>query len=372
MRDEDLSSAKRDATILVVDDEREITDLLAEALSVFGYRVLTAASGEAAFDLMLATPPDLVLTDVHLGGLSGTELCARLKAHPRFRLTPVILLTAVSDLPARIAGLEAGADDFFAKPCELVELRARIASLLRLKRLQDELETRNRMLRTLLGRYVSEAVAAEVVERPEKHLRIGGEKREVTVLFADLRGFTPMAEVLEAEDVVDILNTYLGRVVDVVFAYDGTLDKFRGDGVLAVFGAPVSHEDDPWRAVRCALDLQAEIKKLTFTKFPDLRLHAGIGINTGHVIAGPIGSDRRMDYTVIGNEVNVAARFEANAGPGQTLITASTYEHVRDLVDVRELGALRVKGSGHGIAAYDVLGLRTIGNDSRGGIGTAA
>jgi len=311
-----------------------------------------------------------VLTDVHLGGLSGIELCAKVKADPRSRLTPVILLTAVSDLAARVKGLAAGADDFFAKPCELVELRTRVASLLSVKKLQDELETKNRMLRTLLGRYVSEAVAAEVVESPEKHLRLGGEKREVTVLFADLRGFTPMAEALEAEDVVEILNTYLERVVDLVFGYGGTLDKFRGDGVLAVFGAPVAHEDDPARAVRCALDLQEAIKKLAFTKFPDLRLHVGIGINTGSVIAGTIGSDRRMDYTVIGHEVNVAARFEANAGPGQTLITGGTHERVKDLVDVRELGALRVKGSGHAVLAFDVLGLRTIGREFQVAVGS--
>jgi adenylate cyclase len=347
-----------DATILVVEDEPAMRELLDDALTDFGYRVLTASSGEAALDLALTTPPDLVLSDVHLGGLTGIELCARLKTHPQFRLTPVILLTAVSDLDARVAGLTAGADDFFGKPCELVELRTRVASLLRLKGLQDELLAKNRLLQTLLGRYVSEAVAAEVISSPEKHLRPGGEKREVTVLFADLRGFTSVAETLEAQEVVDILNAYLARVVDAVFAHGGTLDKFRGDGVLAVFGAPVAHEDDPARAVRCALDLQAAMKRISFPALPELRLHLGIGINTGQVIAGTIGSDRRMDYTVIGHEVNVAARFETNAGPGQILITGSTYDRVKDLVEVRDLGALRVKGSGQGIPAFDVFALK--------------
>jgi len=347
-----------DSTILVVDDEPAMRDLLDEALTAFGYRVLAASSAEEALDLALATPPDLVLSDVHMSGLSGVELCARLKAHPRFRLTPVVLLTAVSDLEARVAGLAAGADDFFAKPCELIELRTRLASLRRLKGLQDELAAKNRLLQTLLGRYVSETVAAEIIASPERHLRLGGEKCEVTVLFADLRGFTPVAEALEAQEVVDILNAYLTRVVDAVFAHGGTLDKFRGDGVLAVFGAPVAHEDDPACAVRCALDLQTAMKSLTFAARPELRLHLGIGINTGEVIAGTIGSDRRMDYTVVGHEVNVAARFESNAGPGQVLITGSTYERVRDLVEVRELGTLRVKGSGQGIPAFDVVALK--------------
>jgi class 3 adenylate cyclase len=241
-----------------------------------------------------------------------------------------------------------------------MELRARIASLLRLKRLQDDLAAKNALLRTLLGRYVSEAVAAEVMSSPEKHLHIGGDKRTVTVLFADLRGFTPVAEALDAEAVVDIINRYLSAVVDIVFAHGGTLDKFRGDGVMAIFGAPVAHDDDPARAVRCAMDLQVRMKGIRFERFPDLRLHVGIGINTGSVIAGTIGSERRMDYTVIGNEVNVAARFESNAGPGQTLITGATYTAVKDLVDVRELGPLRLKGSGSTVLAYDVLGLRAV------------
>jgi adenylate cyclase len=346
------------ATILLVDDEPEIREVLEEALGDLGYRVHTARSADAALAIAEAETPDVVLTDVHLGGVTGVELCARLKENPRFHLTPVILLTGVSDLPSRIAGLAAGADDFFAKPCDLVELRTRIASLVRLKRLQDELQAKNALLRTLLGRYVSEAVAAEVLASPEKHLRVGGETRTVTILFADLRGFTPVAETLEAADVVEILNTYLGRVVDVVFAHGGTLDKFRGDGVMAIFGAPVAHDDDPARAVRCAVELHAAMTRITFDRFPDLQLHLGIGINTGPVIAGTIGSDRRMDYTVVGHEVNVAARFEASAGPGQTLITGRTYEEVKPLVDVRDLGRLRVKGTGAGVPAFDVLALR--------------
>ena len=157
-----------------------------------------------------------------------------------------------------------------------------------------------------------------------------------------MRGFTPLAEQLDPQDAVDILNVYLTLVIDTVFEFRGTLDKFRGDGFMAFFGAPIGHEDDPSSAVRCALAMQERLKGVSFTKFPDLRLHMGIGINTGTVIAGNIGSERRTDYTVIGNEVNVAQRFESNAGPGQILITGSTYERVKEAVEVRELGLLRV------------------------------
>lgn len=287
--------------------------------------------------------------------MTGIELCRWIKHDASVRFTPVILLTARSDLAARVAGLEAGADDFFGKPFEFLELQARIGSLLRLKRLHDDVATKNDLLRTLFGRYVSEDVAAEVVRDPQRYLTVGGEKREVTVLFGDLRGFTPLADGLDPDEVVQILNAYLSLVVDRVFAFAGTLDKFRGDGVMAIFGAPVAQPDDAARAVRCAIALQRAIGSLSFPRFPDLRLHMGIGINTGVVVAGPIGSPRRMDYTVVGSEVNVAQRFEASAGPGQVLITGSTYTRVKGLVRVRDLGPLRVRGKSRGVLAYDVL-----------------
>jgi adenylate cyclase len=198
-------------------------------------------------------------------------------------------------------------------------------------------------------------VAAEIVADPGRHLKLGGDKREVTILFGDLRGFTPLAEQLDPQDVVDILNSYLKLVIDTVFEFRGTLDKFRGDGFMAFFGAPIAREDDPLNAVRCALAIQERLMRVAFTKFPEVRLHMGVGINTGIVIAGNIGSERRTDYTVIGNEVNTAQRFESNAGPGQILITGNTYERVKDAVRVRELGLLRVTGKQEGVLAYDVL-----------------
>jgi adenylate cyclase len=345
------------ATILVVDDELDVRETLRDYLGTLGYRIVTAASAAAALEILAAHAADLILTDVHMGGMNGVELCRRLKTDPRFQLTPVIILTARSDLESRVAGLAAGADDFFAKPAEFVELRTRVASLLRIKKLQDDLAAKNQLLRALLGRYVSEEVATEIVANPERHLKLGGDKREVTMLFGDLRGFTPLAESLDAHDVVEILNTYLTQVVDAVFAGGGVLDKFRGDGFMAIFGAPLGRPDDAARAVHCALCMQEQISQLRFAQFGDFRLHMGIGINTGRVIAGNVGSERRMDYTVIGDEVNLAQRLEANAGPGQILIGESTYAHVQGAVQVRELGPLRVKGRKEGVRVYDVIGV---------------
>jgi adenylate cyclase len=341
--------------ILAVDDNRQNLELLTKALSSEKYEVLTASDGPTALNLIESSSADLVLLDVMMPGMSGYEVCQRIRANEATRLLPVVMLTALHDVSHRIRGIEAGADDFLTKPFNREELLTRVKSLLRIKRLYDEIETKNRLLRTLFGRYVSEEIATEIVSDPGHHLRLGGEKREVTVVFGDLRGFTPLAEGLDPQHAVDILNVYLTHVVDLVFEYRGNLDKFRGDGFMAFFGAPMSHEDDASNAVRCALAIQERLKTINFAQFPDVRLHIGIGINTGIVIAGNVGSERRTDYTVIGNEVNVAQRLESNAGPGQILITGSTYEYVKGSVEVRELGLLRVIGKQEGVAAYDVL-----------------
>ena len=341
--------------ILAVDDNKQNLSLLERALSAAGYEVLTAEDGPKALALIRSSAPDLVLLDVMMPGMSGYEVCQQIRAHEATCLLPVVMLTALTDVADRIRGIESGADDFLSKPVNREELLTRVKSLLRIKSLHDEIETKNHLLRNLFGRYVSAEIAAEIVADPARHLRLGGDKREVTVLFGDLRGFTPLAEELDPADVVDILNSYLKLVIDAVFEFRGTLDKFRGDGFMAFFGAPIAREDDPLNAVRCALAIQERLARIAFVKFPELRLHMGVGINTGIVIAGNIGSERRTDYTVIGNEVNTAQRFEANAGPGQILITGKTYERVKQAVQVRELGRLRVAGKQEGVEAYDVL-----------------
>ena len=341
--------------ILAVDDNKQNLSVIERALRSAKYDVVTAEDGPTALKLIASTTPDLVLLDVMMPGMSGYEVCQHIRADEATCLLPVVMLTVLTDVADRIRGIEAGADDFLSKPFNREELLTRVKSLLRIKSLHDELETKNHLLRNLFGRYVSAEVAAEIVADPERHLKLGGEKRKVTILFGDLRGFTPLAEQLDPQDVVDILNSYLKLVVDTVFEFMGTLDKFRGDGFMAFFGAPIARDDDPLNAVRCALAIQKRLMNVNFPKFPDVRLHMGIGINTGIVIAGNIGSERRTDYTVIGDEVNTAQRFEANAGPGQILITGNTYQRVKDAVKVRELGRLRVAGKQEGVLAYDVL-----------------
>jgi class 3 adenylate cyclase len=348
----------RSPRILAIDDNKQNLSLLQTALTAANYEVITAGDGASGLKLIESAAPDLVLLDIMMPGMSGYDVCRQIRSSEATRLLPVVMLTALSDLSDRIRGIDAGADDFLSKPFNRDELLTRVKSLLRIKKLYDDIETKNHLLRSLFGRYVSAELAAEIVADPGRHLRLGGDKREVTIMFGDLRGFTPLAESLDPHDVVEILNVCLNHIIDTVFEFGGTLDKFRGDGFMAFFGAPIAREDDPLHAVRCALAIQDRLAHTAFANFPDLRLNMGIGINTGTVIAGNIGSERRTDYTVIGNEVNVAQRFESNAGPGQILITGNTYERVKDSVQVRELGTMRIAGKVEGVMAYDVLGWR--------------
>src|SRR5262247_19521 len=267
--------ANRTSRILAVDDNQQNLEILRKTLTTAAYEVITAMDGPTALSLVESIAPDLVLLDVMMPGMSGYEVCERIRANEATCLLPVVMLTSLSDVTDRIRGIETGADDFLTKPFNREELLTRVKSLLRIKTLHDEIETKNHLLRTLFGRYLSEEVAAEIIADPERQLRLGGEKREVTILFGDLRGFTPLAERLDPQDAVDILNVYLTHVIDIVFEYRGTLDKFRGDGFMAFFGAPISHEEHPSGAVRCALALQERLKDVSFERFPDLHLHIG-------------------------------------------------------------------------------------------------
>lgn len=210
-------------------------------------------------------------------------------------------------------------------------------------------------LRDNLGRYLSSSVVDSIMAGGDS-LKLGGEEREATILFSDIRGFTPISERLEAQEVVFLLNEYFSAMTEIVFKFEGTLDKYMGDAIMAVFGAPLSHPDDPERSVRTALEMQRILKDFMKAKPEYLRFGVGIGINTGKVIAGNIGSLRRMDYTVISDAVNVAARLQAMSEGGQVLIGKDTYEYIKDKFQTRSIGSVTVKGKKKSVEVYEVLG----------------
>jgi adenylate cyclase len=215
------------------------------------------------------------------------------------------------------------------------------------------------MIKQAFTRYVAREVVDEILKNPEQ-ISLTGERREVSVLFCDLRGFTTLSERLPPEEVVALLNEFYTLMIETVFKHEGTLDKFLGDAVMAVFGAPIAHKDHSVRAVRTAVAMKAGIEQLSRKRVDDGKdpISVGIGVSAGEAVAGTVGTENRMEYTVIGDRVNLAARLEANAKPGQILISQWTYENVGQLVTARSLGYFKVKGKEEDVEVYEVLGLK--------------
>jgi class 3 adenylate cyclase len=346
------------AHILVVDDDQRNARLMQMVLRSEGYNTSTALSGSDALLLLAQQQVDLIVLDVMMPGMSGFEVCRRVRSSPDTHFLPVILVTALADVSDRVEGIEAGADDFISKPFNEVEVRARVRSLLRIKALHDQLERRNDLLLDALQRAVSPSVAEQILDDPDRYLHPGGERRSVSVLFADLRGYTSLAEELPPHEAMVVLNTYLTQIIEAVYRYGGTVNQILGDGVMSLFGAPIGHPDHARHAVAAALEVQRLVGLVELEAHPSVRLQMGIGINTGDAVVGHIGSEQRMDYTAVGDTVNLAARFEQNAGPGQVLVTQSTYELIVDHFDVHAIGTLRTKGREGWAPGYSVLRAR--------------
>jgi adenylate cyclase len=335
--------------ILAVDDEPANLALLRKLLRHQGYDVTEATDGRSAIREVVEAAPDLVCLDVMMPDLDGIEVCQQLRRMPEHAGLPILLLTALNRPEDKARGLEAGANDFLSKPFDESELTARLRSLLRTRALQDRLTD-------LLRRYVSDSIAAEVLRDPFA-ATLGGDRRHVSTLFADVRGYTALAAQHSPEQALDLLNRYLTVASDAVESHGGTVADLLGDGVFAFFGAPVLHSNDAERAVRAALELQNQVARLDIPSMPEVRLQTGIGITTGLVLAGNIGSERRMHYAVVGDPVNVASRLQSVAGPGQILVDKATHDAVRDQVVSQDLGTLRLAGKGDWVPAFNIIGL---------------
>jgi adenylate cyclase len=277
-------------------------------------------------------------------GVDGHEVCRRLKQGPRSSM-PVIILTADDGDERRVRGLREGADDYVSKGASMEELGARVETVLRRTR-----ETER--MRRLFARYTSDAVVDEVLRTGD--VVLSGEMRVVTVLFADLRNFTSYAESRPPEEVMRQLNAVLGRLADVVLEWNGTLDKFLGDGLMAVWGAPVSHDDDTSAAMSAALRMLEEMRALNARPDATHAFELGIGLNTGPVLAGSLGNARRTEYTCIGDTVNVASRLCSLAAPGEILVGEGTARALAHLDAFQAMAPVRLKGKAHPVPLFKV------------------
>ena len=358
------------AKILVVDDTPQNVKLLADLLTVKGYAVAIAADGTTALEKLAAGAPDLVLLDVVMPGLSGYDVCRKIREDPRTAMLPVVLVTALDPQQERVKGIEAGADDFLSKPINQQELFARVRSLLRIKRLQDEVKDWNAKLEERvreqvtqlerlgrLKRFFSPQIAEAVIAGGEEALR--AHRREVTVVFLDLRGFTTFTERAAPEEVMALLGEYHGAVGRLVMAHGGTLERFAGDSIMVFFNDPLPMERPAEQAVRMVLEARdafAAVGAAWAKRGYELAL--GAGVAQGYATLGAIGFEGRWDYAAIGGVTNLASRLCAEAAGGQALICQKTMASIEDIAEAEPVGPLTLRGFTHPMPAFRLLRLK--------------
>jgi len=352
-------------TILVVDDIAANRNLLGETLEPKGYEVLLAPNGAAALKVAARARPNLILMDVNMPEMDGYEACRQLKSMAGLSDIPVIFITANDDPESLVKAFQAGGVDYITKPFKAEEVLMRLDTHLKIHSLTCALESSNQelaraheLVRRAFGRYVSEEVATSILQSPEG-LDLGGEEREVTILMSDLRGFTALASRLTPHQVIGFLNLYLEAMMEVISRYGGTINEIIGDAILVIFGAPLATEDHAAKAVACGLAMQLAMPDVNqrLAAQGSTELEMGIGINTGGVIVGNIGSLRRTKYAAVGSNVNLAGRIESFTTGGQLLISGSTRAAIRSTLRIEEEFQVEPKGAPRRLQLYQVGGI---------------
>lgn len=339
--------------ILVVDDNQDNIDLINDILETLGYDILMAMDGPTALDSAQENIPDLIVLDVNMPGMSGFEVVEHLKRDEKTLAIPVIMLTALSDVENRVHAMTLGAEDYLTKPFSPRELIARVERRLRSKVQTDDLKAKQERIRTTFERFVAAPIVQQMLQYPED-VKLGGTLQEITVLFADLEGFTSLSEHTDPEKLLSILNDYHSLVVKIIQRYQGTIDKFIGDCVMALYNTPLQQPDHIANAVKSALHIQDELYWFHQRLEPQYRLKINFGIHTGVAVVGNVGTNELMDYTAVGDTVNVAARLQGIADNGQILISQAVYAGVEDIVFGRLRGPMPMKGRQNSITVYEI------------------
>ena len=311
--------------------------------------------------------PTVILQDLVMPEIDGLTLVRYYRANPATRQVPLIVLSSKEEALTKAEAFALGANDYMVKLPDRLEILARIRyhsrgyiNLLERNEAQAQLEKANRLIRKTFGQYLSDDIVDAILESPEG-AALGGEKRFVTIMMTDLRGFTAIGERLPAEDVVGIINIYLETMTEIVLKYQGTIDEFIGDAIFVIFGAPILRDNDAKRAVACAIEMQlamAQVNSRCREKgYPEV--HQGIGINSGQLVVGNIGSKKRMKYGVVGRNVNLTARIESYTVGGQIFISENTMEECgQHLLRIDDRMEVMPKGVKKPITIYEVGGLK--------------
>lgn len=351
--------------ILAVDDDALNRDVIERIVARKGHKVTLASGGEEALQKIKEESFDLVLLDIMMPDIDGVAVLKAIRQNYSMSALPVIMVSALDDSDKVVELLDLGANDYVTKPIDVPVLQARVKTQLsvvtahnKINALSEDVRRRNKLLLNLFGRYVTDDVARNLVASPNASL-IGSELEEVTLLFVDIREFSEVSERLSPEKVMAMLNNFYDVMIDVVQKFHGTIDKLMGDEMLVTFGVPKTREDDIERALACALSMQLAVvdvnERNVAQRLPEISV--GIGVNTGEVMVGNVGSSKHVSYSVVGKEVSLTASIEAQAEGGEILISESTFMGGGLKVWIDGKRELRPKGFSHGIMAYRLTGI---------------
>ncbi len=363
--------------VLVVDDVAPNVRLMEAVLTAQGYQVVPAFSGLEALDAIARDAPDLVLLDIQMPDLDGYEVCRRIRADPIARFLPVIMVTS-SEGEDRVSAIEAGADDFITKPFNQQELLARVRSLIRIKQYHDTIESQAQQLahwnQDLEARVAAQVAELEKLKRLRRFLSpqladliissghenlLESHRREIAVLFADLRGWTAFSETNEPEEVMGVIRQFHEAMGGVIRDFEATVGWFAGDGLMAWFNDPFPCPDPAARAAAMAVEMRNVMATLTTGwRRRGHELDFGAGIALGYATLGTIGFEGRNDYGAVGTVMNLASRLSDEARPGQVLISARTLASAADQIEAEPVGDLTLKGFGRPVAAFNVLSMK--------------
>jgi class 3 adenylate cyclase len=342
--------------VLVADDNAGSRQLAKDILASIGLDVLLTQDGPSTLASAQLHLPDLLVLDIDMPGMNGFDVCALLKANAQTAHIPVLMLTAQSDVDQRVRGLEAGADDYLSKPYSPRELIARVETRLRAKFESDEMRQMQHLIRSTFERFVHPSVVEQLLHDPTQ-VKLGGKLQEVTVMFADMEGFTSMSEHVDPEQVLTLINRYHDLIVGLIQQHSGMIDKFLGDGLMALFNTPLPLADHTRHAVESALAIRAVLAEFHAELDPQQRMGINFGIHTGLAVVGNVGATQIMDYTAVGDTVNVAARLQGLARGSQILVSAAVYQQVEPWVTARAMGQVQVKNRQEAVMTYEILGL---------------
>jgi adenylate cyclase len=342
--------------VLVAEDHPDNRDILYETLITAGYEPIMVTNGVEAVAASQEHLPDLIILDVNMPKMDGFAACAIIKETPETYQIPVIMLTAQSDIDSRVRGLGLGAEDYVSKPFSPKELLARVDARLRSKAESDELRKQRQQLRLIFERFVAPDIVQALMESPES-AQLGGALREITVLFADLEGFTALSERTDPGEVLNLLNSYHGLMVENIKRFGGTVDKFLGDGIMAIYNAPVELNDHPMRAVLTAYHIQQALSSFQQKFAGSFKLNINFGIHTGNAVVGNIGTLDVMDYTAIGDTVNLAQRLQSISHGNIICISEDTYQRIAARVEATSDGLRSIKGRKQQVHTYTITNI---------------